>query len=324
MSSHAAPAHAALAHSAYGKSRIRLVHVSRRGDRHDLQDLTIAIRFEGDYDAAYTAGDNRDVLPTDTMKNTVYALAAGKPVGEPEAFGLELARHFLNRNPRLGRVRVDLTEHAWRPIEVGGHDHGQSFMRRGPDTRSAAVTVDRERAIVEAGVADLVILKSSHSAFTGFARDEFTTLRDATDRLLATSLTATWRYVEPAVDYGPLWRAIRGTLLEVFALHDSASVQHTLHAMAEAVIQRIDEVASITLVMPNRHHLPVDLTPFGMENGNEIFVATDEPHGLIEATLSRQPVSARIIVVSADDHDAHPERARRAARWSAPGLDSRR
>ena len=287
MSSNAPLAHAALAHSAYGKSRIRLVRVSRPGDRHHLQDLTIAIRFEGDYDASYVEGDNRDVLPTDTMKNTVYALAAQQPAGEPEAFGLVLARHFLERNPRLHRVRVDLTEHPWRHIEIGGHDHGQSFMRRGPDTRTAIVTADRERSTVEAGVADLVILKSSHSAFTGFARDEFTTLRETADRLLATSLTATWRYIEPSVDYGPLWRAIRGTLLEVFALHDSASVQHTLHAMGEAVIQRIDEVASITLVMPNRHHLPVDLTPFGLDNRNEIFVATDEPHGLIEATLSR-------------------------------------
>ena len=287
MSSNAALAHTVLAHSAYGKSRIRLVHVSRRGDRHDLQDLTIAVRFEGDFDASYTDGDNRDVLPTDTMKNTVYTLAARQPAGEPEAFGLALSRHFLERNPLLRRVRVDLTEHPWRHIEVGGHDHGQSFMRRGPDTRSAVVTADPERSVVEAGVADLVILKSSHSAFTGFVRDELTTLRETSDRLLATSLTATWRYVDPIVDYGPLWRAIRGTLLEVFALHDSASVQHTLHAMGEAVLQRVDEVASITLVMPNRHHLPVDLTPFGLENRNEIFVATDEPHGLIEATLSR-------------------------------------
>lgn len=276
-----------LAHTAYGKSRVRLVQVSRHGDRHDLRDLTVAIQFEGDYDESYTNGDNTGVLPTDTMKNTVYALAGRGPVGEPETFGLALCRHFLDRNSRLGRVRTELAEHPWGRIASGEREHGQAFVRRGPDTRWAAVTSDRTAAVVEAGVRDLVVLKSSRSAFSGFLLDEYTTLPETRDRIMATSLTATWRYRSADLPFAPIWRAVRGSLLEAFAAHDSESVQHTMHAMGRAVLDTCVEVAAIHLVMPNRHHLPVDLTPFGLENRNEVFVPTDEPHGLIELRLER-------------------------------------
>lgn len=276
-----------LADTAYGKSGIRLVQVMRHGERHDVRDLTVAIRFEGDYDASYADGDNSDVLPTDTMKNTVYALAAGGQVEDPETLGLELAGHFIERNPRLRKVTIDMTEHIWARIAVGGREHGQAFMRRGPETRTATVSVDRARTIVSAGVADLLILKSSHSAFSGFPRDEFTTLPDTRDRLLATSLTSTWSYDDIDVPFGTVWHGVRSALLESFAVHDSESVQHTLHAMGRAVLGSVPAVSSIRLVMPNRHHLPVDLSSLGLANRNEIFVATTEPYGLIEATVRR-------------------------------------
>ncbi|HKW00664.1 MAG TPA: urate oxidase [Vicinamibacterales bacterium] len=276
-----------LAETAYGKSNVRLVKLSRRGDRHDLKDLTIAIRFEGDYDQSYTDGDNSGVLPTDTMKNTVYALAAREAVDEPEAFGLTLARHFLGRNPRLARVRVDLTEHPWGRIVVGNREHGQAFVRQGGESRTATVHGDRTKLTVAAGITDLVVLKSSQSAFAGFLRDEYTTLAETEDRLLATSLSATWWYRDLDVEFGQAWRAVRQTLLETFAEHDSKSVQHTLHAMGQAVLDSIADVTSIRLVMPNKHHLPFDLTRVGLQNRNEIFVPADEPFGLIEATLVR-------------------------------------
>ncbi len=210
-----------LVETAYGKSSVRLVKVTRRGDRHDLRDLTVAIRFEGDYDPSYTEGDNTGVLPTDTMRNTVYALAAKEPVDDPERFGLSLGTHFLSGNPLLKRVRIDITEHPWGRIPFGGRDHGQAFVRQGQESRSATIQAERDHALVGAGVSDLVILKSSHSAFTGFLRDGYTTLPDSTDRLLATSLTATWRYGEHDIDFGATWRAVRQTLLEAFAEHDS-------------------------------------------------------------------------------------------------------
>lgn len=276
-----------LVESAYGKSRIRLVQVRRRGSQHQLTDLTVAIRFEGDYDASYSEGDNSDVLPTDTMKNTVYALAARQPVAEPEDFGLRLGRHFLEHNAKLQSVRVDVTAHSWRPIAVAGREHGHAFMQRGPDTRTAMIQSKRDGAMVGAGVHDLVILKSAHSAFRGFRRDEYTTLADTGDRLLATSLTSTWQYEGVEVPFGTAYEAVRQTLLEAFAEHDSASVQHTLHVMGKAVLDSHADVRAIRLVMPNRHHLPVDLSPFGLPNRNEVFIATSEPYGLIEATLAR-------------------------------------
>ena len=266
---------------------MRLVQVRRRHDRDDLRDLTVAVGFRGHYDESYTAGDNAGVLPTDTMKNTVYALAARQPVQEAETFGLALARHFLERNDRLRRVRIDLTEHLWRRVPRGSREHGHAFVRTGPDARTAMVQAHRTRLLVGAGISDLLILKSAHSAFAGFLRDELTTLPETRDRILATSLTATWRYATPDMDFSMAWHAVRATLLEVFAEHRSESVQHTLYAMGEAVLDSSAEVTAIRLVMPNKHHLPVDLSPFGLENRNEIFVATDEPHGVIEATLSR-------------------------------------
>ncbi len=279
--------HAALTQTSYGKSRIRLVRVTRHGDRHELRDFTVAIAFEGSYDTSYTDGDNRDVLPTDTMKNTVYALAGRDGVGEPEAFGLLLGRHFIDRNPKLTRVSIDLIDHAWGGITVGDRDHGQAFVRRGPDTRTAHVVTYRGGVSVTAGIADLVIMKTSHSAFAGYPRDEFTTLPETKDRLFATSMTATWKYTAGEIEFASAYLSVRKTLLEAFAEHDSLSVQHTLYAMGQSVLDSIDSVESISLVMPNRHHLPIDLTKLGLENRNEVFVATEEPHGLIKATLSR-------------------------------------
>lgn len=279
-----------LAHSAYGKSCIRIVQVRRGGNRHSIHDLTVAIRFEGEYEASYVAGDNRDVLPTDTMKNTVYALAARVPVTDPEPLGLRLGEHFLARNPKLRQVRVEVREKAWRPIAIGGRDHGQAFMQRGPEVRTAVVLAARDGAAVTAGIADLLIMKTASSAFSGFPRDEYTTLPETRDRLLATSLTASWRYAEEDErDYGTRWHAVRQTLLETFAEHVSESVQHTLYAMGRAVLDHHAGVTTIHLEMPNKHHLPFDLERIGLASRGEIFVATDEPYGLIEATLSRDP-----------------------------------
>lgn len=276
-----------LSQTSYGKCRIRLVQVSRRGDRHDLRDLTVAVSFEGDYDTSYTDGDNTHVLPTDTMKNTVYALAARERAAEPETFGMRLGSHFMERNPRLKRVVIDLVDHGWNHLADGPREHGQAFVRRGPDTRTARVAADHRGATVTAGIADLLIMKTSRSAFAGYPRDEFTTLPETHDRLLATALTTRWTYRDTDVDFGAAFRAVRAALLDAFARHDSLSVQHTMYAMGEVVLDTVDVVSSISLEMPNRHHLPVDLTRFGMENRNEIFVATEEPHGLIKATLSR-------------------------------------
>lgn len=270
----------------YGKQAVRLVTVRRGPDRHEMKDVTVAVRMEGDFGAAYAEGDNSGVLPTDTMKNTVYALAAGHPFEDVEDFGLALSDHFLQASPRAAVVRVDLTEHLWEPIEAGGAPHPHAFRRAGAEQRAAIVTRNREGAKVKAGIEDLVVMKTAKSGFEGFPRDRYTTLKETSDRLLATAVRATWTYARPDVAFGRLWREARRLLLDTFANHDSLSVQHTLYAMGEAVLGLAD-VEEIHLSMPNRHHIPVDLTPFGLENRNEIFVATPEPYGLIEGTVRR-------------------------------------
>lgn len=271
-----------LAGNSYGKQAVRLVTVRRGADRHELKDVTVAVRFEGDFAAAYTDGGNEGVFPTDTMKNTVYALAAGHPFDDVEDFGLALTDHFLQASPRASSVRVELTEHPWEPIASGSH----AFQRTGGERRTAVVTRDREGSRVLAGLENLVVMKTAKSAFEGFPRDRYTTLKETGDRLLATAVQATWRYSRPNAAFGRLWSEVRRVLLQTFAEHDSRSVQHTLYAMGEAVLETLD-IEEIHIAMPNLHHIPVDLTTFGLENRNEVFVATTEPYGLIEGTVRR-------------------------------------
>jgi urate oxidase len=215
------------------------------------------------------------------MKNTVYALAAEHPFEDIEDFGLLLGEHFLRESPPAASARIELTEHLWERLDP------QAFRRTGSEKRTAVVTRVRDGAKVVAGIEDLVVMKTAKSAFEGFPRDRYTTLPETSDRLLATSVRATWRYVRTDLPFGTLWREVRRRLLDSFAEHDSRSVQHTLYAMGEAALE-IPEVEEIHLAMPNVHHIPVDLTRFGLENRNEVFVATSEPYGLIEGTLRRR------------------------------------
>lgn len=271
---------ATLIDNGYGKSAVRLVTVCRHPDAHHLKDVTLAIRLEGDFTTAYTEGDNSQVLPTDTMKNTVYALAADHPIEAIESFGLLLSEHFLQESSQAESARVELVEHLWERFDPHG------FRRAGSETRTAVVTRARESVRVTAGIEDLVVMKTAKSGFEGFPRNRYTTLPETSDRLLATAVRATWTYISPEVAFNDVWEDIRRRLLRAFAEHDSRSVQHTLYAMGEAALQ-VPEVEEIHLAMPNIHHIPVDLSRFGLENRNEVFVATSEPYGLIEGTLRR-------------------------------------
>ncbi len=274
-----------LAWNRYGKSRVRLVKLKRARDPHDLIDLTIDVQLEGAFDAVYTDGDNAACVATDTMKNTVYALARHDPIDHVEAFALRLARHFAAK-PGVSRARISAREHPWLRLSPGGRPHPHAFEQRGGEHWTAQATCGAEGERVVSGLADLVVLKTTDSAFAGFPRDQYTTLPDTEDRILATSIAASWTYASPTADYSARDR-VRAALVDTFASHVSRSVQHTMHAMGEAALAACAEIADITLTMPNRHHLLVDLTPFGADNPNEIFVATDQPFGLIEATMKR-------------------------------------
>jgi urate oxidase len=271
----------------YGKSRIRLVKIRRAGGVHDIVDLTVGVQLEGAFEAVYVNGDNGPCLATDTMKNTVYAFARKDPIEHAETFALRLAAHFAGK-PAVARVQISIGEQRWERLSPGGCSHPHAFVQAGGEQWTAVVTQDRHGAQIVSGLTHLVVLRTSDSAFSGFPRDQFTTLPDTEDRVLATSITSSWTYREGTTDFAARER-IRAALLDVFATHKSRSVQHTLYAMGEAALASAADVTEITLALPNRHHLLVDLAPLGLDNPNEIFVATDEPFGLIEATVTRSP-----------------------------------
>jgi urate oxidase len=271
----------------YGKSRVRLVKVKRAGKAHEIVDLTIDVQLEGAFDAVYVEGDNGPCLATDTMKNTVYAIARQDPIDHVEAFALRLADHFV-ATPAVSRARISAVEHRWERLTAAGAPSPHAFVQPGGEQWTALVARDARGSSVTSGVTNLVVLKTAGSAFAGFPRDEYTTLPDTDDRILATSITASWTYRPGAADFSARER-IRGALVETFATHVSRSIQHTLYAMGEAALAACRDAAEITLTLPNRHHLLVDLKPFGLDNPNEIFVATDQPFGLIEATVTRSP-----------------------------------
>jgi urate oxidase len=269
----------------YGKSRIRLVKIRRAGGVHDIVDLTVGVQLEGAFEAVYVDGDNGPCLATDTMKNTVYAIARQDPIEHAETFAVRLAEHFAGK-PAVARVQISIGEQRWERLSPGGRSHPHAFVQAGDEQWTAVVTRNRHGARIVSGLTHLVVLRTADSPFSGFPRDQFTTLPDTADRVLATSSTSSWTYREGTTDFAARER-IRAALLDVFATHKSRSVQHTLYAMGEAALASAADVTEITLALPNRHHLLVDLAPLGLDNPNEIFVATDEPFGLIEATVTR-------------------------------------
>ena len=276
---------AKLSWNRYGKSRVRLVKVRRGADSHDLIDLTLDVALEGAFEPVYVDGDNSGCLATDTMKNTVYALARQDSLDHVELFASRLAAHFSSK-PGVSIVRIEAAEHPWMRLPVKGRPHPHAFARGGMEEWTTVVTRDAGGTSIASGLRGLMVLKTTDSAFTGFPRDEYTTLPETADRILATSITAAWRYAPGFSDFAQR-SAVRSALVETFAAHRSESVQQTLYAMGEAALAACAGVFDIQLSLPNRHHLLVDLHRFGLDNPNEIFVATEEPFGLIEARVSR-------------------------------------
>lgn len=270
----------------YGKAAIHLVRVDRNPAGHRIRDLTVAIALEGDFERSYTDGDNSLVIATDTMKNTAYAFARDHLDGSLEDYGRALAEHFVEF-PQVDRATVSIRGHAWSAIDVAGSPARDAFVRGGEGTRVATVSATPGGTTVQAGIEDLVVLKTMRSGFSGFPRDRYTTLAETEDRLMATRLTAIWHYGSPDLDADLTFAAIRATLLEVFADHDSPSVQASIWIIGREVLRRHEEVDEIRMVLPNLHHWLADLAPFGMTNDGEVYVSTTEPHGLIEATVRR-------------------------------------
>jgi urate oxidase len=280
---------AKLGDNRYGKSRVRLSRITRRGDVHEFDEWTVKVLLEGDFEASFTAADNSKILPTDTMKNTVYSLARASNAETIEAFAVELGDYLLANNPQVSGACVAIEAKAWERLMVDGAPEPTVFRLGGPEVQTVRAVRDREHAewSVTSGVDGLVILKTTKSAFTGYIEDRLTTLKPAADRIFGTRATAKWEYASGSPSYAQVRARVIAAMLKEFAAHNSMSVQHTLFDMGKAALAAAPEVSRITLTMPNLHHLLADLSPFGQDNPNHIFVPIDEPHGYIEATIER-------------------------------------
>ena len=276
----------------YGKAENRVVRIYRDTARHQIRDLNVSTSLRGDFEDAHTVGDQKDVLPTDTQKNTAFAFAKEKGIGSVEEYALTLADHFIATTPKAEGARIEVEEYAWERIPVDGAGHDHAFLRSGGGVRTTLVNVDGSgvdrQAHVVSGIKDLTLLKSTGSEFKGFLKDRYTTLPETEDRILATSLVARWRYHGTDVDWDKSFDSVRSVLLQRFAEIHSLALQQTLYGMGESVLEQHPDIVEIRFSAPNKHHFLVDLTPFGLENPNEVFFAADRPYGLIEGTVRRQ------------------------------------
>jgi urate oxidase len=276
-----------LGENAYGKNAVNLTKIIRHADHHELKQVSINISLQGDFESAHKTGDNTKVLPTDTMKNTVYALAKENLTSSIEDFGMFLARHFKKNNPQVTQVKIEITEYLWSRIIADGIVHKHSYIRNGNEKHTAGILLNNDAPVVTSGIKDLLVLKTTDSAFKDYIKDEYTTLKETGDRILSTQCQVNWTYFSLPSDFTALYDKIRESVLLTFANHKSLSVQHTLYAMGEKVLQEIDVVKDISFIMPNKHHILFNLEQFGMENNNEVFIATDEPYGYITGTITR-------------------------------------
>jgi urate oxidase len=279
-----------LSHNAYGKSNVRLTKVTRQENgRHDLLEVCVDIELQGAFENSYTHGDNSALVATDTMKNTVYALAKQHTFSCIENFGQLLASHFVANNKQIAQATVRLSESPFQRIAVNGQPHAHSFVGGGTERRTATVTVTRDRTTISSGIDGLLILKTTASAFEKFQRDRYTTLKETRDRIFATILQMDWTYDHATAcpDYNAAHAKARDAALRVFAENFSDAVQQTLYQMGDEVLKILPEVAEVTLTMPNKHRILANLAPFDLTNDNEIFVTTDEPFGLIRGTVKR-------------------------------------
>lgn len=277
-----------LGENQYGKAENRVVRIDRDGGRHEITDLNVSVSLSGDMTDTHLTGANDKVLATDTQKNTVFAFAR-EGIGEIEDYGLRLARRFVDTQPSIHSATVRIESYPWARLEVGGKPSHHSFARSGEGTRTALITYDGERAEVTGGITDLTVLNSTDSEFWGFPRDEYTTLDEVKDRILATAVSATWRFsTVDGVDWGKAYDTARAGLLDAFGGTYSYSLQQTLYAMGTRVLETVPELAEISLSLPNKHHFLSDLSAFGLDNPGEVFFAADRPYGLIEGTVRRE------------------------------------
>jgi urate oxidase len=272
----------------YGKSDVRVSRITRDGARHSFIDLSVSIALDGDFSASYAAADQSLVVATDTMKNTVYILASRLGVRSMEQFAHSLAKHFVDRYSHVKKAKIDCVEVPWQRMAFADLTHDHAFVNGGCERYTCTCEMDSDGAVaMSSGLFGLQVLKTTGSEFREFYRDEYTTLADADDRVFATAIRANWHCQDVNADWAKARQDIRSVLIDVFANVHSKSVQHTLYEMGKAAFAACLLIDEITIRLPNQHHLLANLTPFGLENPNEVFVPTSAPFGDISATIKR-------------------------------------
>lgn len=272
----------------YGKSRVRLSRITRHPEHHDFNEWNVRVLLQGEFGTSFTEADNSSILPTDTMKNTVYSIARDSSADTIEGFAMELGDYLLRHNPQVSEASVEIEEKAWERMILDGVPETTTFRLGGPELQTVYANRKRDGEWrLTSGIDGLTILKTTKSAFTGYIKDRLTTLTPSTDRIFGTRATIRWDYGSAQANHADIRGRIIDTLLKVFAEHESMSVQHTLFAMGQAALEAVPQISRIHLTMPNLHHVLADLSPFGQDNPNHVFVPIDEPHGYIEATVER-------------------------------------
>ncbi|WP_428483644.1 factor-independent urate hydroxylase [Rhodopila sp.] len=276
-----------LIQNTYGKGQVRVLRVRRDTARHEVRELSVRTMLQGDFAASYTAGDNHAVVATDSIKNITNIVARENLTASAELFGAALASRFLERYPQVARVTVEMQETVWRRASVGGVPHHHSFVLDSNGKPFAAVSGTREATTTISGINGFTFMKTTQSGWVEYVKDEYTTLPETTDRIAATAMDAHWSWRAPVEDYTISNALVLSTMLDVFASTYSRSVQDSLYRMGEAALAAVPELATISLACPNKHYLPINLSPFGLSSDNMVFTPTDEPHGQIECVVGR-------------------------------------
>lgn len=276
-----------LAENEYGESSVRVLRVTRGDGRNEVKDMTLGIRFQGDFGAAHTTGENRNILPADTMRNTVYVLAKQYPSEAIEEFVLHVTEHFLTYNPQVSQVEITAQERPWTRMTVDGKSHSSAFMEGSDERRTTRICTTHKETIVESGIEGMTLLRTEGASFALFLRDPYTTLKETVDSLFSATISASWTYNEPDASYSTVFHGVRRTLLETFATQDSRSMQHMLYALGHVVLDNFDAIRTVRLSLCEQNFRPADLKPFGFENDNEVFAWSGKAHAVAEATLHR-------------------------------------
>lgn len=278
-----------LVKNSYGKSLVRLTKINRSGKVPTWKEITVETELAGpDFAGCYYEGDNSKIVATDSMKNTIYVIGARNELKSIEEYGLALAKHFLDEYKHVDDVQIRISEEGWSPIQIEGGVHPTSFVKAQSDLRCTQIWMTRKETKITSGIDNLIVAKITNSEFAGHIQDAYTTLKDTHDRIFGTKVEARWVWKNTSADFNAGYEKARHVMLETFANHHSLSAQQTLFAMGDAVLAKVSDIEEISLTLPNLHRIPFNMEPLGMENKNEIFVNTSEPHGTIRGTMARK------------------------------------